>query len=137
MRGNILMVKDHVRRSLTTGRRTRASTPRDPAADPSSLQPSDGPGAEAVAGGSVLAVYIIATGGAGSFGSPAFESGRRTSRPPSIKMTRHPTRYEGSAKIFGSGHSINRNVAITSPINASPAINPEAVSTPTFSMRAC
>src|SRR5262249_5189293 len=80
--------------------------------------------------------HIIAVGGAGSSGEPAFLSGIAVRSTPISAMTTTPARYEGFAKNSGSAQSRKLKVAITSPASASPAIRPEATSTPTFSIRA-
>ena len=64
----------------------------------------------------------------------------------STASTTKPTAMDGLANTVGSpgatpappftGHSKKRQAATNSPVSASPAINPEAVSTPAFSTRA-
>src|SRR5262245_37880055 len=61
--------------------------------------------------------YIIAVGGAGSSGEPAFLSGMTINNAPISAMTATPTRYEGLAKNSGSVQSRKLKVAITSPAN--------------------
>src|ERR1022692_2262079 len=78
-------------------------------------------------------LYIIAVGGAGSSGLPALASGTRTITNPRITSTMKPDTTLGCAKITGSGHCLYLNTAMTMPMSASPAMNPEAVSTPAFS----
>jgi hypothetical protein len=46
--------------------------------------------------------YMIAVGGAGSSGLPAFASGIRTSTNAIAAITSTPARYDGCAKISGS-----------------------------------
>src|SRR5271155_1394310 len=48
----------------------------------------------------LFAHYIMAAGGAGSSGRPAFESGRRTMMNPNSSITAKPSRYEGSPFII-------------------------------------
>ena len=55
-----------------------------------------------VMGLGMAAPYIIATGGAGSFGSPAFFKGTWISRNAIAAMTATPARYEGLAKTWSS-----------------------------------
>src|SRR5580693_1596774 len=81
--------------------------------------------------------YIIAVGGAGSFGSPELESGSQIISVASPTITASPARYVGWSKIWGLAQAgANCSPAQTSPSTASPAINPEAVRTPEFSTRA-
>jgi len=49
--------------------------------------------------------HIMAAGGAGSSGLPALASGRRTNKTPNATITAKPNKYDGSAKITGSGQS--------------------------------
>src|ERR1035441_4837989 len=80
--------------------------------------------------------YIIAVGGAGSSGLPAFASGTRI-------ITSASTPSAISAAMKGDVHlkSVTScpeptRLAMTNPHRASPAIMPEAVKTPAFSTRA-
>src|SRR5258708_29421210 len=80
--------------------------------------------------------YIIAVGGAGSFGSPAADTGKKiikAARPASTIIP--PTRYDGLLKTcggwLGAPHEgTNCHPAQTRPSKASPPINPEATPTP-------
>src|SRR5690348_2544980 len=78
--------------------------------------------------------HIIAVGGAGSLGSPALVSGRKIIKAASSPSTTIPARYRGSPNIwggcFGGAHTDARKAAHNSPMRASPAMSPEAVSTP-------
>src|SRR5580700_10856734 len=80
--------------------------------------------------------YMIAVGGAGSFGYPAFFIGIRISAHAIRAITTSPARYDGYLNTSGKGQSSNLKVAQTSPASDSPAISPDATSTPTFSTRA-
>src|SRR5271157_3971043 len=80
--------------------------------------------------------YLIAVGGAGSSGLPAFASGTLT-------MVTTRTKSATSAAQNGAPHFTRvtswpdpTSPAITNPHRASPAISPEAVSTPALSTRA-
>src|SRR5215469_4160880 len=106
--------------------------PRDPIGD------THRPTQRRAPGGDIF--YTIAVGGAGSLGSAALVSGKKIKRTARIAITPSPARYDGRGKIcggtLGAAQMEARNPANSRPMSASPAIKPEAVSTPAFSTRA-
>src|SRR6266568_4599534 len=100
----------------------------------------------------LIEVHIIAVGGAGSLGSPAAVSGNPTIRAARRAMMATPTVYRGCANIVADvtrlahpaaecNHACCESdrattAAHSNPKTDSPAISPDAVSTPAFSTRA-
>ena len=77
------MLRDRARMSQVTATGTRASTRYTGGR---SFFPTASDGER----GGAVAAYIMATGGAGSSGLPALESGKRTSSTANPKITRQP-----------------------------------------------
>ena len=96
---------------------------------------------------------MIDFGGAGSSGLPAAVSGNAIISSANNPITTNPTTYSGCEKncqdviLFATAAAhCNQcccasaratSAAQNNPINDSPAISPDAVSTPEFSTRAC
>ena len=78
--------------------------------------------------------YIPAAGGAGSSAAPACLIGINIKINAIIIKTEKPINKGGSENMDGILNSAILNGANPSPVNASPAINPDAKSIPTFSI---
>src|ERR1017187_1830490 len=80
--------------------------------------------------------YIIAVGGAGSSGLPAFASGTRIITSASTASAASARRNGGVHWTSVTSRPEPTRAAMSRPHSASPAIRPEAVRTPAFSTRA-
>src|SRR5262252_7713461 len=80
--------------------------------------------------------HMIAVGGAGSSGRPAFASGTRIMTNARIASAAKARKYDGVHLNKVTSWFDPTKPAMTRPHSASPAIKPEAVSTPALSTRA-